>query len=406
MSCAAEEALGTDGLHELTWDACDELGGGLLVASPADARGRGIALAVTRDGAACDLSGATAYLVWRHREARARGCEPFEATDAARGLFSVFYPAAMAGSEGTVDAQVMLSWGDRALSTRTFSIRVEQTLVGGTASEDGFTLLVEAIKRYEEAADLVTGVADEARAAAAAARDAVEELRRARDAGELDGRPGRDGVDGTSLAASVEQVPEGVVVTVTDASGTTEATLSHGPRGDVGPQGAPGIDGRDGSDGEPGPEGVPGRDGTDGASPTARVEQSGAGATLTVTDAVGTTSATIGPGPRGETGPRGPEGPPGIDGTDGAPCTHAWEGSVLTVGSASGTSSADLRGPRGADGPAGAPGADGRDGTAFSPVGPLALSGGLLTVDLSAYATREYVEQVLAELDDLTEVEF
>ena len=46
------------GFHKLTWDTCDERFGDVLVASPADARGRGISLAVRQDGAGADLTGA------------------------------------------------------------------------------------------------------------------------------------------------------------------------------------------------------------------------------------------------------------------------------------------------------------------------------------------------------------
>ena len=44
--------LDSYGLHELVWDACDERFSDILVASPADAGGRGISLAVREDGAA------------------------------------------------------------------------------------------------------------------------------------------------------------------------------------------------------------------------------------------------------------------------------------------------------------------------------------------------------------------
>ena len=47
------------GLHHLTWDTCDERFGDVLVASPADAQGRGISLAVRQNGAAANLAGAT-----------------------------------------------------------------------------------------------------------------------------------------------------------------------------------------------------------------------------------------------------------------------------------------------------------------------------------------------------------
>lgn len=62
------------GLHELVWESCDDVFAGALVASPADAEGRGIALAVRRDGEVVDLSGANVYLLWRHRATRERVC--------------------------------------------------------------------------------------------------------------------------------------------------------------------------------------------------------------------------------------------------------------------------------------------------------------------------------------------
>ena len=55
------------GLHQITWDACDERFTDILVASPADAGGRGIALSVRQDGAAANLTGATVYLAWKHK---------------------------------------------------------------------------------------------------------------------------------------------------------------------------------------------------------------------------------------------------------------------------------------------------------------------------------------------------
>ena len=78
-------ALAGDGLRAVTWDGCDAPLCGCFTASPADAEGRGLALSVTRGGEAVDLTGASVYLLWRHRERRARGCAPFEAVDAEAG---------------------------------------------------------------------------------------------------------------------------------------------------------------------------------------------------------------------------------------------------------------------------------------------------------------------------------
>ena len=417
-------ALEGYGLHGLVWDRCDERFGEVLVESPADARGRGIALTV-RDGAEpADLSAAKGvYLLWRHRLTRERGCEPFSAVDAAAGTFRVFYPAAMQDAQGTVDAQVMVSLGDdSAISTRVFQIRVEPVVLGGTESGDGFTLFVDAIKRYEDGAALATDAADAANAAA----DRLEELLAGGDIGQgIVGPQGPKG-DKSDKGDPGPQGPAGPA----------------GPKGDKGDTGATGAKGDTGATG---PAGKDGADGKDGVSPSAKVEQIDGGAVVTITDASGTTTAVISggssdgsgsgstgtaavitgatatvddttgtpkvtvtsggtptarsfdfaftglkgemgetgvQGPKGDTGAEGPQGPKGDAGAkgetgakgdtgaqgpagkDGTSLTHSWKGTVLTVTSASGTSSADLVGPQGPKGETGAQGPQGETGPA------------------------------------------
>ena len=162
------------GLHTIIWDSADERLGDFLVASPADATGRGLELHVRQGGAAADLTGAEVYFIWRHKMTGRRGCEPMEEIDASLGQYVVYYPAAMQESEGAVDAQFMVSWDDKSISTRAFTIRVEPVIVGGTESEDGFTLFVETIKRYEGAIEITTAAADAANEAAEAAEDAAD----------------------------------------------------------------------------------------------------------------------------------------------------------------------------------------------------------------------------------------
>lgn len=238
------------GLHDMTWEASDDAFGGHLVASPADAEGRGIRLRVRQGGADADLTGARVYLAWRHRATGERGCEPFSAMDAKAGLFSVWYPAALQGTEGTVDAQVMVSWDDRAVSTMPFQIHVVPVLVGGGEHQDGFTLFLDAIKKYEDGAALSTAAADAANSAAksadeaaGAARTAASDLLAAAARGDFDGKDGtdgrdgsdgKDGSDGVSPSASVAQVGTAAVLTVTSASSTSSADL-------VGPQGPTGT---------------------------------------------------------------------------------------------------------------------------------------------------------------------
>lgn len=384
------------GIHTLIWDAADDRLGDWLVASPADAEGRGLELHVRQGGHAADLTGASVYLVWKHRRTGTRGCEPMEEVNATLGVFSVYYPAAMCEAEGMVDAQCMVSWGDRSISTRAFVIQVEPVLVGGTESEDGFTLFVETIKRYEDAIEIDEAAAAAANEAARLADVARNNLLQAAESGAFDGR---DGTDGVSPSATVTQTAAGALVTITDATGTTTATLANGakgdtgetgpqgPKGDAGERGPQGIQGETGQQGPKGDTGATGPQGPQGVKGEAGA--TGETGPQGPKGDKGDTGATGAQGPKGDTGPTGPKGDAGPTGADGVSCTHSWNGTVLSVTSASGTSSADLVGPQGPTGATGPQGPAGADGTSFTPVAPLALANGELTVDLSGCADAE-----------------
>ena len=124
-------------------------------------------------GAAADLTGAEVYFIWRHKMTGTRGCEPMTEIDASLGQYVVYYPAAMQEAEGAVDAQFMVTHDGKSISTRAFTIRVEPVIIGGTESEDGFTLFVETIMRYEGAIEITTAAADAANEAANDAADSA-----------------------------------------------------------------------------------------------------------------------------------------------------------------------------------------------------------------------------------------
>ena len=82
-----------------------------------------------------------------------------EEIDESLGQYVVYYSAALQEPEGAVEAQFMVSWDDKFISTRAFTIRVEPVIIGGTESDDGFTLFAETTKLYEEATVITTDAA-------------------------------------------------------------------------------------------------------------------------------------------------------------------------------------------------------------------------------------------------------
>lgn len=191
------------------------------------------------------------------------------------------------------------------------------------------------------------------------------------------GGSGGAGADGFSPIASVTQTDSGAVITITDANGTTTATVTNGK------DGADGVNGEKGDKGDPGEQGIQGIQGEKGEK--------------------GDT------GPQGEKGEKGDTGSPGADGAkgdkgdtgaagaDGVSATHSWNGTVLTITSASGTSSANLKGEKGDKGDSikGDKGDTGADGVSVSSVKQTTTSsadGGsnVVTVTLSNGTTSTF----------------
>ena len=193
-----------------------------------------------------------------------------------------------------------------------------------------------------------------------------------------DGRDGKNGVDGVSPTFETKQVEGGAEITLNDVNGSQVVMLENGPRGEQGPRGETGprgergltgnsgangkdgvsptvtttqtstgakitikdatgthtaelLNGKDGKDGADGKDGTmsfedlteaqkatlkgdSGKDGADGYSPSAKVSQTSTGATITITDKNGTTTANVVNGKDGVDGKDGATGPAGENG--------------------------------------------------------------------------------------------
>lgn len=199
------------------------------------------------------------------------------------------------------------------------------------------------------------------------------------------------GTDGFSPVVTTQQIEGGTEITITDSEGTHTARIMDGakgekgdpgqtgPQGPAGEQGAQGPRGFQGPTGEQGPAGEQGPEGpagatgpagTPGFSPSATVTQTSSGATITITDRSGTTTATVENGAKGDRGPQGDKGEPGEDGTDGFSPTVATEettgGAIITITDATGSQTVRIKnGAKGETGDTGPQGPKGEKGDAY-----------------------------------------
>lgn len=138
---------------------------------------------------------------------------------------------------------------------------------------------------------------------------------------------GDDG--GFSPTAKVEQTADGAVITITDKSGTTTATVT---------------------DGKDGKNGTNGTDGTDGVSPTVATQAITGGTKVTITDKDGAHEFNV---MNGTNGTNGKDGTDGTDGTDGITPTIGANGNWYLGNTDTGKPSRGATGATGATGAAG-----------------------------------------------------
>lgn len=345
-------------LQRMTWELCGDCTGGDLIASPADCKGRGVAVDITMCDEPLDVSDHHVYLLWRHRQAHKRGTEELFSMDAAAGRKAVYWPRSMACIEGVVECQLVLSYADGgSITSRTFLVRVQEDLVGCVDPGDGFSLFVDVIKRYEDATADLLGVAEDLR------REAAE--------GGFSGTPGKDGRDG-----------------IDGKDGAPGPQGEPGPAGPAGADGAPGRDGIDGKDGAPGRDGAAGAPGRDGVSPKVTIEDDGVGGALMKVECDGVvTQATVLRGPKGDKGDAGAAGEKGDSGERGPQGEKGEKGDPGEKGEKGDKGEPGEKGEKGDPGEGG-----GRAGTQMVPI----YADSTFTLDTDSIGFNRYLSTVLS----------
>ena len=176
---------------------------------------------------------------------------------------------------------------------------------------------------------------------------------------------------GSGGAGSIDlRTADGYIQYSKDGGATWENLIAlaelKGENGEKGDTGATGPQGAPGKDGSPGKDGADGAPGKDGYSPSASVAETSTGATITITDKTGTTTAEIKngkDGAPGKAGTNGKDGAPGADGTTFTPSVSAaGDLSWTNDGGKANPAPVNLKGPQGETGPTGPQGETGPQG--------------------------------------------
>lgn len=143
-------------LTHVALDTADKPLQDVFIAQEGDAKGRGIDLTVSQDGVAADMAGMSVYLAWGHA-CGAQGLTEFEAIDASKGHFKVYYPTQMQ-RRGIVVARIMVyvgSSGTPITGSRDFKIHVAKNPINEDAAltSDDFSVFQQAVIDLHKALD-------------------------------------------------------------------------------------------------------------------------------------------------------------------------------------------------------------------------------------------------------------
>lgn len=203
-------------LHPLTIDTAYQRAIEDMVASPEDAKGKGIDLTLKCNGEAVDTTGCTVILGWRNLNSGKSNSRLFDAVSAASGRWKVTYPTEML-TPGVVLARVIIklsATGSVITSSREFRIIVEHAITNDIAggSNDDLSMFQQAVADLTATNDAVAKAetkrveAEQARAAAEQERLRAESARIDNESTRVDSETGRTTAESERAAAEKARV--------------------------------------------------------------------------------------------------------------------------------------------------------------------------------------------------------
>ena len=138
--------------QRIIWDKANRSIFEPVQASGGDQNGRRLEVQILNNGEVEDLTGTDLYLAWQTRNKSHSGLEPFDALDASKGIFELYYPTGMLVNEGALRGGLVLIDSDGRLVSREFTIQVDRNIVDDEAAESSneFTALTEALVKVND----------------------------------------------------------------------------------------------------------------------------------------------------------------------------------------------------------------------------------------------------------------
>ena len=132
--------------QKIIWDRANKKIFETIEANSGDSSGRKLVVQVINQEATEVLSGTTLSLGWKSREG-AKGLDAFNAIDASKGIFEIYYTTEMLSNIGNIEASLILINSTSRIESSTFTISVRPSTVDDESveSENSFTALTEAL---------------------------------------------------------------------------------------------------------------------------------------------------------------------------------------------------------------------------------------------------------------------